>query len=95
MFDIVLALDGVADVVESFEVHQSLQSLPLGESLDESRAMLKNPTNEIVRHPNVQNAVRSIGQNINVSTCHVESLQDVDGRDKPGHDEIECCDEFA
>jgi hypothetical protein len=35
----------------------------------------------------IQNAVRTIGQNINVSTCHAEILQDVDGRDKPGHDE--------
>jgi hypothetical protein len=95
VLNVVLALDGGADVVESFEVHQSLQSIPLDESLDESRAMLKNPTNEIVRHPNVQNAVRSIGQNLNVSTCHVESLQDVDGRDKPGHDEIKCCQEYT
>jgi hypothetical protein len=27
------------------------------------------------------------GQNVNPSTCHVEILQDVDSRDKPGHDE--------
>ena len=57
--------------------------------------MLKYPTDQIIRHPNVQNAVQAIGQNINVSTSHAEILQDVDGRDKPGHDEIECCDEFA
>jgi hypothetical protein len=25
--------------------------------------------------------------NVNPSTCHVEILQDVDGWDKPGHDE--------
>jgi hypothetical protein len=24
---------------------------------------------------------------VNPSTCHVEILQDMDGRDKPGHDE--------
>jgi hypothetical protein len=65
------------------------------EAFDESRAMLKYPTDQIIRHPDVQNAVRAIGQNINVSTSHAEILQDVDGRDKPGHDEIECCDEFA
>jgi hypothetical protein len=88
----VLAPDGIADVVEPFEIDQSLQSIPLGEAVDESRAMLKHPRDQIVRHPDVQNAIRTIGQNINVSTCHVEILQDVDGRDKPGHDEFR---EFA
>jgi hypothetical protein len=57
--------------------------------------MLKYPTDQIIRHPDVQNAVRAIDQNINVSTSHAEILQDVDGRDKPGHDEIACCDQFA
>jgi hypothetical protein len=27
----------------------------------------------------------------NFSACHVEVLQDVDGRDRPGHDELSCC----
>jgi hypothetical protein len=30
---------------------------------------------------------------MDVATCHAEILQDVDGRDKPGHDEIKCCHE--
>jgi hypothetical protein len=92
MLDVVLAPDGIADVVEPFEIDQSLQSIPLGEAVDESRAMLKHPTDQIVRHPDVQNAIRTIGRNINLSTCHVEILQDVDGRDKPGHDDFR---EFA
>jgi len=88
MFDIVLTLNGVADVFESFEIDQSLQSVPLGEAFDESRAMFEHSTNKIVCHPNVKDAIRTIGQNIDVSTCHAEILQDVDGRDKPGHDEF-------
>ena len=88
MLDVVLALDGVTDVIEPFEIDQSLQSIPLGEAFDESGTMLKYPADKIVRHPDVQNAVRTIGQNIDVSTCHAEILQDVDGRDKPGHDEL-------
>jgi hypothetical protein len=92
MLDVVLALNGVADIVEPFKIDQSLQSIPPGEPLDESRTMLKHPTDKIVRHPNLQNAVRTIGQNIYVATCHAEILQDVDGRDKPGHDELR---EFA
>jgi hypothetical protein len=50
--------------------------------------MLEYPADEIACHADIQNAVRTIGQNVNVSTCHAEILQDVDGRDKPGHDEL-------
>jgi len=32
--------------------------------------------------------VIEFGQNVNMATCHTDSLQDVDGRDKPGHDEL-------
>ena len=41
---------------------------------------------EVARYADIQDAVRTIGQNVDVATCHVEILQDVDGRDKPGHD---------
>jgi hypothetical protein len=81
MLDVMLALDGVAKVIKPFETDQSLQSIPLGEGFHESGAMLKHSTDEIICHPDVQNAVRTIGQNIDVSTCHAEILQDVDGRD--------------
>jgi hypothetical protein len=50
--------------------------------------MLEHPANQIIRHADIKNAVRSIGQNVNVpAACHAEILQDVDGRDKPGHDD--------
>src|SRR6202043_2109586 len=72
MLDVALALYSVVDVVEPFEIDQSLQSVPLGVAFDKSGAMLKHPTNKIVRHPDIQNAVRTFGQNINVATCHAE-----------------------
>jgi hypothetical protein len=86
MFDVVLALDGVADIVEPLEINQSLQSISSGESFDESRAVLVDTAHKIARYADIQDAVRTIGQNVNPSTCHAEILQDVDGRDKPGHD---------
>ena len=88
MFDAVLALNAVADVVEPFKIDQALQPISLGEAIDESGTMLKYPADEIACHPYIEDAIRTIGQKINVSACHVEILQDVDGRDKPGHDEI-------
>ena len=92
MFNVVLALDGIADIVEPFEIDQSLQSIPFSKAFDEARPMLKHPTDKIARYPDIQDAVRAIGQNVDVATCHAEILQDVDGRDKPGHDELR---EFA
>src|SRR6266481_8746750 len=44
MLDVVLALDGVADVIKLLEVDQALQPVPLGKSIDESRAMFEYPT---------------------------------------------------
>ena len=83
MLDVMFPLNSVADVVEPFEIDQSFQSITLGKAFDKSRAMFKYSADKIVRHSNV---------NINVSTRHAGILQDVDGRDKPGHDELR---EFA
>ncbi len=48
---------------------------------------LFRPADEIVCHADVKNAIRTIGQNINVPACHIDILRDVDGRGKSGHDE--------
>jgi hypothetical protein len=49
--------------------------------------MLVDPTNEVIRDSYIKNPVRTICQDVNEPACHVATLQDVDGRDKPGHDE--------
>ena len=95
MLDVVLALNSIADVIRSFEIDQSLQSMLLGEAVDESRPMFEDAANKIVCHPDIKDAVGSIGQNVDLATCHADVLQDVDGRDKPGHDEIMSFDEYA
>src|SRR5665213_241522 len=88
MLDVVLALDGVADVVELLEIHQPLQSISFGETCDEAGAMFEYTADKVARHANIKDTVWAIGQDVNVATCHAEILQDVDGRDKPGHDEL-------
>jgi hypothetical protein len=50
--------------------------------------MFEYPADKVARHSDIEDTVGTIGQNINPSTGHVDSLQDVDGRDKPGHDEF-------
>ena len=87
MLDIVLALDGCPDIVELLETDQPLQAISLGEAIDEPRTMLKYSADNIACNADVEDAVRSVGQNVNIAACHADSLQDVDGRDKPGHDE--------
>ena len=88
MLDIVFALNGVTDVIELLKIDQPFQTISLGEAVDESGAMLEHPTDKVACYPDIQDAVRTIGQNVNMATCHTDSLQDVDGRDKPGHDEL-------
>ena len=88
MLDVVFALDGVSDVVELLKIDQPLQTISFGETIDETRAMFEYPADKITGHTDIENAVGTIGQNVDVSTCHTEILQDVDRRDKPGHDEL-------
>jgi hypothetical protein len=88
MLDIVLALDCHPNVIKSFKIDEAFQPMSLGKSVDESGSMLKNAANQVIRYPNIQNPVGTICQNVNVTaTCHGATVKDVDGRDKPGHDE--------
>ncbi len=87
MLDIVLPLYGVPDIVKLLEVDEPLKSISFCKACDEARPMLEHSTDEIACHPDINDAVRMIGQNVNVAACHAEIQQDVDGRDKPGHDD--------
>jgi len=88
MLDIMLALNRITDVIEPLEIDQSFQPMLFGEAIDESGTMFEYTADKIICHANVQDAVGTVGQDVNVSACHTDILQGVDGRDKPGHDEI-------
>ena len=92
MLDIVFVLDRIPDVIELLEIDQSLQTVSLGEAVDKSRTMFEYAANKITCHADIEDAIRSVGQNVNIAACHADSLQDVDGRDKPGHDELKDID---
>src|SRR5664279_5642839 len=73
VLDIVLALDGIPDVVKPLEIDEPVQSVSFGKAFDETRPMFEHAADQINRHPDIKNAVWSIGQNVNVSAaCHVE-----------------------
>jgi hypothetical protein len=88
MLDVVLALSGIPNVIELLEIHQPLQSISFGEASDEAGAMFEYASDKIAHYPDVEDAIRAVSHDVNVATCHAEILQDVDGRDKPGHDEL-------
>ena len=87
MFDVVLTLDCILDGLESFEMDEPFRPISSGKTFDKSGAMFKYSTDEVVCYADVKNAVRTICKDVNITTRHVKILQDVDGRDKPGHDE--------
>jgi hypothetical protein len=51
--------------------------------------MFVDSSNKVVRDPDVQDAIGCARQNINIAARHREKMKDVDGRDKPGHDDFE------
>jgi hypothetical protein len=57
MLDVVFALDRSLNILVVLEVNKALDGIPLGKSRDQSIAMFVDSTDEIVRDPNVQNAV--------------------------------------
>jgi hypothetical protein len=84
--DVMFALNGALNILKSLEIDEFLETMSFCKAFDESGAVFKNSTNQIIGHAGVKNAVRTICQKIDKPACHTEILQDVDGRDKPGHD---------
>jgi len=89
MFDIVFSLNGSANIFISLKVDEALQPMPFRKSVNISRTMLKYSAHKVIGHADVQNSVGSIGQDVDIAAiAHVAIMKGVDGRDKPGHDEI-------
>jgi hypothetical protein len=86
MLDGLLTLNGVANVVETFVVDELLQSVALGESLDRSRTVFVRTAWKIGRYADIENAIAFVGNEVHEAARHSSLKQDVDGRDKPGHD---------
>ena len=54
MLDVMFALNGALNILKSLEIDEPLKTMALCKTFDESGAMLKNSTNEIVCHADVQ-----------------------------------------
>ena len=88
MFDVVFTLDRKLNVIVMLEVNEAFDGILLCESRDQAIPMFIDSSDEVVRNSHVQNAVWRARQNINIATYHTQRMKDVDGRDKPGHDDV-------
>jgi hypothetical protein len=91
MLDIVLALNCHPNVIKSFKIDEAFQPVSLGKPVNETGSMFKNAADQVARYPYMQNPVGAICQNVDVTASdHGAIVKDVDGRDKPGHDDEGC-----
>ena len=83
MFHRLLTLDRQANVIEGFVIDQQLQSVSFGKSIHQAFAVLIGATWQIAGDADIQDAVASVGHDVNETPRHALKIKDVDGRDKP------------
>jgi hypothetical protein len=72
VFDSLLALNCVPDVIIELGVNQLFQAVAFCESNNQSLPVLKGSSRQIARDADIQNAVTPIGHEIDPATCHSE-----------------------
>lgn len=70
MLDGVLALNGVADIIEALRINQSLQAVMLCKSVDKPLPMFIGSSRQVARDTDIQDAVAPIGHKINPAARH-------------------------
>ena len=60
MLDRLLALDGIADVVEGLVIDETLEAVAAGEAFERAFFVLIGAPSEVARHPGRENAVRLV-----------------------------------
>ena len=81
-----LALDRGGDLLVAFGVDQPLEPVALGEPLDRALAMLPGPARDVGGHAHIERPVPPVGHDVHPPPAHPAMLQDVDARNKSGHD---------
>jgi hypothetical protein len=88
MLDVVFALDGRLNCFVKLEIDKAFDGVSLRKARDQSIPVFVDSPDKIACHPNVQDAVGCTGHDVNVAAGHPRMMKDVDGRDKPGHDDF-------
>src|SRR4026207_1707123 len=92
-FHVVLALDRGLNRFVMFEEDQAFDRISLRKSRHQPIPMLVNSPHKVVRHPDIEDAVRCARQDVYIAAQHAWMVKGVDARHKAGHDEkIEAAD---
>jgi hypothetical protein len=86
MFHVVFALDGRPNVVVLLVPNKHFQTISCCEAFDLPCSMLPRALRQVACHAKIKRSVWFICLNVNPTASHADILEDVDGRDKPGHD---------
>ena len=83
------------DIFVTFEVNKAFDRILLGKSRNESVSMFVDSSNKVACHSNVQDPVGSACQDVYVAAEHEPTMKNVDGRDKPGHDDVRTAPQYS
>src|SRR6185369_12643751 len=75
VFQVFLALDREADVVEVFDMNETLQAVFAREALREIRMVLNHALREIAGDADIQRAVWAIGEDVDPAAGHASSKE--------------------
>jgi len=70
VLDGLLALDGVADVLEALVIDEALEPVAAREAVDQPFAMLPHPMREARRDADIEHAVAAIAHEIDPAAFH-------------------------
>ena len=87
MLDILLALDRLIGGVVNLKMHQTIYLIALRKTIDHLTFMLIYAADEIARDADIERAAGAACKDVYIELSHAPSVQNRDGRDKPGHDD--------
>ena len=65
-----LANNRILNVIELFEIDQFVNAISLREAFHEFETMLTNPSDEVIRHADIERAILAACQNVDVAPTH-------------------------
>jgi hypothetical protein len=86
VLDRLLTLDRGANIVMLFKIDELLQVILLRETEYQTVAMFIAAPDEVAGDADVKRTIAAAGHYVNKAATHRTNQQDVDGRDKSGHD---------
>src|SRR5437773_10564963 len=89
MLNGLLALNCEPDIVVMLAIDEHFKSVALAETFDQSLTVFEGAPGQVAGDAGIENAVAPIGDQIKPTARHLCIEEDVDGRDKPGHDQTQ------